>query len=435
MSANCTTCGHAIPSGQFRCGKCGAAQARDSSEDFAALSELAEDQSPDPRLRSQPPRAREAASRAWEAVSGLHLGIGPEIKARAPSTAAASAQRAKPVTEEAAAPAPAAAPPREEEKRESSVPKGTFASSSEVELEPEAKPEPVAEPPKKERNGKKPRVDATTQRVVTSAGSSQPRRARHAPPPFLASAILREDLAPSEPGKDTSARVLLLSGLLGVCAALFGGGGTPTLVFVPVFLLVIVMSRLNLSYVTRAIVTGSVSGAALFIASFWRVALGGRLEGPFLSAAVTLLSAALFFRAWYRGSTLARVLVAGSLVLALSWAGITSHRGLLELGFDWASWLPALTWYLFVILCLLSLLAFMGNETTGGCDTWALGLFAWFGLYALVRHALDAYVPGSVSLLGLLEPALAAPAAVSLAQLLARAFGPRDRRVEQALTS
>jgi hypothetical protein len=414
MSANCTSCGHAIPSGQFRCGKCGAAQARDSSEDFAALSELAED----------------AAPRAWEAVSGLHLGIGPEIKARAPAAAAQSAPRPKPVVVEAPSAPP---PPREDDKRESTVPKGTFASSSEVEVpvpEPEAKPEPAVEPPKA-----RPRVDATTQRVVTSATSSQARRVRHAPPPFLASAILREDLAPSEPGKDAASRVLLFSGLLGVCAALFGGGGTPTLVFVPVFLLVMVMSRLNVSYVTRAIVAGSFSGAALFVASFWRVALGGRLEGPFLSAAVTLLSAALFFRAWYRGSTLARVLVGGSLVLALSWAGMTTHRGLLELGFDWASWLPALTWYLFVILCLLSLLAFMGDETTGGCDTWALGLFAWFGLYALVRHALDAYGPGSVSLLGLLEPALAAPAAVSLAQLLARAFGPRDRRVEQALTS
>jgi hypothetical protein len=415
MSANCTSCGHAIPSGQFRCGKCGDAQARDSNEDFAALSELAEDSAP----------------RAFEAVSGLHLGIGPEIKAR-PQLAVAP--RPKPVAVE---PAPAT---REDERRESCVPKGTFASTGELEAktggEIEAKPSaPPAEPPAKERNGTKPRVDVTTQRVLTSAGSSQPRRVKNAPPPFLASAILREDLAPSEPGNQVGERVLVIAGAFGLGAALFGGGGTPALVFAPVFLLLIVLSRVKVSYLTRAITAGSVSGAALLVASFWRVALGGRLEGPFLSASVTLLSAALFFRAWYRTSTLARVLVAAAFALALSWAAMTSHRGLLELGFDWASWLPALTWYLFVILCLLSLLAFMGDETTGGCDSWALGLFAWFGLYALVRHALDAYGPGSVSLLGLLEPALAAPAAVSLAQLLARALGPRDRRVEQALTS
>jgi hypothetical protein len=422
MSANCTSCGHAIPSGQFRCGKCGAAQARDSAEDFAALSELAED----------------AAPRALEAAGAFHLGVGPEIKARArPQQGPASVQRPRPVAVEPAEPPRAEARTREpiEEKRESMVPKGTFASAA---GEAEAAPtQPiVTEPPSgKERTGGKPRVDATTQRVVTSASSSQPRRVKGAPPPFLASAILREDLAPSEPGKQVSARVLAGAGAFGLASAVFGGGGTPTLVFTPVFVLLIVLSRLNVSYLTRASVAGSLSGAALVVASFWRVALGGRLEGPFLSAGVTLLSAALFFRAWYRGSNLSRVLVGSALLLALSWAAMTSHRGLLELGFDWASWLPALTWYVFVILCLLSLLAFMGDETTGGCETWAVGLFLWFGLYSLVRHALDSGGPGSVSLLGLLEPALAAPAAVSLAQLLARALGPRDRRVEQVLTS
>src|SRR5687768_12992409 len=106
MSANCTSCGHAIPSGQFRCGKCGAAQARDSAEDFAALSELAED----------------AAPRALEAAGGIHLGVGPEIKARPRPVAAASsvAQRSKPVALETSA------AQREDDKRESSVPKGTF---------------------------------------------------------------------------------------------------------------------------------------------------------------------------------------------------------------------------------------------------------------------------------------------------------------------
>jgi hypothetical protein len=117
---------------------------------------------------------------------------------------------------------------------------------------------------------------------------------------------------------------------------------------------------------------------------------------------------------------------------------MTSHRGLLTLAFTWQSWLPALAWYLFVLLCLLSLLAFMGDETTGGCDGVAAGLFLWFGVHALVRHALDGLehpASPSMSLLGLLEPLLAAPSAVALAQLLSRVVGPRSRRVEQALTS
>ena len=41
MSVACTSCGHAVPLGQFRCGKCGAAQSRDSIEDLDAPSELA----------------------------------------------------------------------------------------------------------------------------------------------------------------------------------------------------------------------------------------------------------------------------------------------------------------------------------------------------------------------------------------------------------
>lgn len=420
MSVNCTSCGHGIPSGQFRCGKCGAAQTRDSSEDFAALGEVTEGV---PRPAFETP---------------LHLGVGPEIKPRpSPQDAIASEARTLQVGPEPTA-------PRDEEPkpRESIVPKGTFTSDApqspptETSTSEDAKPA-TTKPATSDHSGRIPHAA----RTARSDGSTGPiatgteRRAPKARPPFLASAILREDYAPSEPGKSALSRVLVTAATFGMAASLFANAEVVTLVFVPLFVGLIVLSRIELSYTTRAACIGALAGLGLSVASFWRVAEGGRVEGPYLSASVTLLASALLFRAWYRGSNLSRVLVAVALVFALAWAAMTSHRGLLELGFAWTSWLPALTWYLFVILCLLSLLAFMGNETTGGCDVWALGLFSWFGLFAVVRYATETSASSAQALLGLLEPALSAPLSVALAQLLARALGPRCRRVEQALTS
>ena len=116
-----------------------------------------------------------------------------------------------------------------------------------------------------------------------------------------------------------------------------------------------------------------------------------------------------------------------------AWAFLTSHRELLSLQFIWQSWLPAVTWYVFVILCLLSLLAFMGDETTGGCTAWALGLCGWYAGYAGVRFALEVDTSAPLRTLGLAEPALAAPLAVALAQLIAHLVGRRTRRQNQAL--
>jgi hypothetical protein len=90
---------------------------------------------------------------------------------------------------------------------------------------------------------------------------------------------------------------------------------------------------------------------------------------------------------------------------------------------------------MFVILCLLSLLAFMGDETTGGCTAWALGLSAWFMGYAALRFALEIDVSAAARTLGLAEPALAATLSVALAQLAARGLGRRTRRQEALLAS
>ena len=60
MSAECTSCGHVIPAGQFRCGKCGGLAPRESLEDFAGLTELVP--RPRPHLLPAPADAAHALS-------------------------------------------------------------------------------------------------------------------------------------------------------------------------------------------------------------------------------------------------------------------------------------------------------------------------------------------------------------------------------------
>jgi len=159
-----------------------------------------------------------------------------------------------------------------------------------------------------------------------------------------------------------------------------------------------------------------------------RLALGARALDALLAAGVWLLPAALLLRAWHRASRVARAGVAVGVCACLSWAFATSSPSLLALGFEWQSWLPAVCWYLFTVLCLLSLLAFMGDETTGGADAWASGVLGWFGLFAGTRFALALWSDAPRGLdqaLALVEPSFAAVCAVTCAQLAAHRLGQR----------
>ncbi|HEY6881150.1 MAG TPA: hypothetical protein VI299_24155, partial [Polyangiales bacterium] len=197
--------------------------------------------------------------------------------------------------------------------------------------------------------------------------------------------------------------------------------------------LLFLITRFEVDYALQGVLVAALGGIALAATTSARVVLGGGFDGPMLAAAATLLPAALLFRSWYRAAYTARILVGLALVLALTWATWTSHRNLLALEFDWQSWVPALAWYVFGILCLLSLLAFMGEETTAGCDVWAFGLWVWYGLFACARFAIEGGLAGepqqpNFQTLGLLEPALAAPTSIALAQLFARTFVSRPHK-------
>lgn len=405
MGVACASCGHLIPSGQFRCSHCGAAAKREDLDDYGGLL---------------------------------------EATAESPPASAATLDAA-----------PVRTSPAEDDDgaaREPLVPRGTFASElpdrSDDHDERESVRESVAKPSDAAKSSDPARSsdaakssDATKAAPRSSANpaSGKVKTVRSAArPPFLASEILREDLTPSEPGKRLLEIALYVAPSLGIVATLLTGLSTSASWIALVALTgLLALVRFELPYATRALLVALTGGGTLALIAVWGSVLGARFDRALIAGAATLLPAALYFRAWYRGSEGARVLVASALVLALAWAMGTSDRQLLSLVFSWQSWLPALTWYLFALLCLFSLLAFMGAETTGGCDVWAIGVSVWYGLFATVRFALEAQRPGAVGAnlhtLGLLEPALAGPTAIALAQLLARAVGARtSRRVSPA---
>lgn len=394
MGVECASCGQIIPPGQFRCGNCGTVQTRESVDDYAGLTELT------------------AAGEAQRA---------------SPSEPVAGARSASAVGQRPVAPA---LDDDDSGVREPLVPRGTFAS-----VVPDRAPE--GETDDRERARVVPERDPSSVKPA-SAGAAQPSsttsqriKSVRPPvrPPYLASEILREDLTPSEPGRRHMNVVLQVAPALGALAVLSSGiDRMATWVSLAVLALLFTLTRFELPYQTLSLVVVGLGVGGLSFSSGWRLLMGGSSDGPLLAATVTLLAAALLFRTWYRAAYTARVLVALALVLALTWATWTSHRELLALEFDWQSWLPALAWYVFGILCLLSLLAFMGGETTGGCDVWALGLSIWYGLFACVRFSLEGALgggsyPPNFQTLGLLEPALSAPTAVALAQLFSRIFG------------
>lgn len=409
MSDACTSCGYPIPPGQFRCGKCGAVQPSELEDPGEIAAVAAASVRPPPKS--------------------------PAFKERNSEPDASASTRE-----------PSHAGEEEVQGKEFVVPKGTFASEIPPQRDTEgAEHAQGASQSRDERSvearGRESNKAETSRALAEKAsaiGSSQRMRVARSPerPPFLASEILREDIAPKDPGRGTFSGVLWVAAGLGFSAMLLVGFQTLTAVMLAVlFAALVALGRLQLSYTRHASLVAALSASALVGSAWYRYASGTPPLDLLLTLGIPALSAALYLRSWYRNSVVARGLVALSLVPNCLWSFGTSHRGLLSLEFTWQSWLPAVIWYVFVILCLLSLLAFMGDETTAGCTAWAFGLCVWYGAYAGLRFALDGDQTLSARALGLADPALVAPLGVALAQLLSRPLGRRPTRVEPALTS
>ncbi|HEY6876420.1 MAG TPA: hypothetical protein VI299_00290, partial [Polyangiales bacterium] len=280
MGVECASCGQVIPSGQFRCGSCGAVQPRTSFDDYGGMSELA----------VEPARA-------------------PSQELSASATQNGQQPRTSQNGERALA-----QPDEDEAAREPVVPRGTFAS-----VVPNTEEEPARVP--------QPEPVAKAAKVVTPApGAPRVKSVRPPPrPPYLASEILREDLTPTEPGRKAMDVMLHIAPALGVVAVLSSGlHRVATWVSLAVLALLFLITRFELDYALQGVLVAGLGGVALAATSAARVVLGGGFDGPMLVAAATLLPAALLFRSWYRAAYTARILVGLALVLALTWATWTS---------------------------------------------------------------------------------------------------------------
>ncbi len=199
--------------------------------------------------------------------------------------------------------------------------------------------------------------------------------------PVLASEVLREEVAPIEPGRG-SARGAMLGlalalGLLGLGLRL--GLGVPgvrldasTLSFSAAGAIAAV-ALLPFPYALRAGMSVLLGGALFALGLRGAGPLAGlEMDGGVLQdvarvVAVTLLPAALLFRARYRAYRRARVVLAVALLFSLPFVLL---QGSLLLDADGPLLLrgaAAVT----VVAVLTGLLGFMGEATTGGGSIWA----------------------------------------------------------------
>lgn len=204
--------------------------------------------------------------------------------------------------------------------------------------------------------------------------------------PILASVALRRDLFPVFPGGTTVRSTASSLGLLGAMASTWllplNLGG---LSIVAGFIALGLLGVAPIAPLARATSLSALSALGLGASVLM---IGTQLGPPtrFLALLATtmLLSLGLHYRAWHRASALARVLVALGIAAGVAWlataAGDASVSGL---DGNYRIWLPQVFMMPFGLLLMLSLLAFMDGRTTGGCGTWAAGVWCWFAGYIL----------------------------------------------------
>jgi hypothetical protein len=248
-------------------------------------------------------------------------------------------------------------------------------------------------------------------------------------PPVLASEVLREDLAPHEPGAAMVRRIALGCGIATAVVAVGTLGGSMAGIAVLLFgAAQVCAALLPVSYATRATLLVACTTALLAGSTVAKVTVGAD-EHPGLVLPILVLATGLLFRSWHRASRHARWVVATGIALSAAWLGWSDG---VEAAFSvphWQSWLLAVARLTLAPVLLLSLLAFMGETTTGGCAAWAGCALGWYGAITLIEIVAAAWPVGaSMPTLESLQQgataarllgALAAPGlAVGIAQLM-----------------
>lgn len=283
----------------------------------------------------------------------------------------------------------------------------------------------------------RPSQGAAESGIRTSPAPARPGTAsgEYRRPPVLASESLRADIAPNLPGlrKIRVAAVGLGSG--GAAAVLAVAGLTPVSVTIAVALaLLAVLGLARLDYRQRAAGLLAVALPGVCATSLLGASDQSIPDGTLLALAVSGLAGALYFRAEYRASRLARGLVAAGVLLGAIWLGVSGALPhLANVDAVWQSWLPALLGASLAVILGLALLGFMTQNSTGGCAAWATTLLLWLAAYEAAEHT-AALFPSSgaapsgagrlaVAMGAVATPLLAALTAMAIAQLLVVASG------------
>jgi hypothetical protein len=254
-------------------------------------------------------------------------------------------------------------------------------------------------------------------------------------PPVLASESLRADLTPNTPGRSAIRVAAITLGLSGaLAAALVGGPGFGTLTIASALALVGALGLAPLAYRGRALALFVVAAPALLSATMLAAPHGGVPHGGLLACTASGLAGALYFRAEYRASRLARALIAAGVAAGALWlvaAGALTGLGAIDAA--WQSWLPTLLAAGLAPVLALATLGFMTEDSTGGCSLWASALLVWLACYESAAHAAQVFPtdgggPADGWHLGAAMGAVATPllapvVALALAQLLVSASG------------
>jgi hypothetical protein len=259
-------------------------------------------------------------------------------------------------------------------------------------------------------------------------------------PPILASDILREEVAPLAPAAAAMRSWLLaLAASFGLLAATSYEGVLPVARFALEASLVTagaagVAWTSAVPYSPRAAL-GALAGALPLVLGIEGMGplsiLGaeGRNEAAAMLVLLTVLPAALFFRARYRAFGAARAFLAVALLLAAP-AVLLLGRGSLATGTPFAVRLCDMV---VVIAILATFSGFLGAETTGACTIWGVALLVLTPtrdlVAALAPDASASRIGGATA--GCLGLSLAGTVvSLALYQLLAATFARRARRVD-----
>jgi hypothetical protein len=265
-----------------------------------------------------------------------------------------------------------------------------------------------------------------------------PRVVRPTPKPILASECLRDDAAPIEPN-DRGTRLwtaglgLAIVGCAGTMLARsvsMGADGNALRVAAAAGLTGLLIAILGLAskkYALRgALVLATILGGtcALLVGhdGFGMVLVRWLLLAP--------LPAALFLRVSYRSDKTVRAMLGASIVAFLVVASFAAGTFVFSPG---ASLVARIVAGAMALVSGLSLLGFMGEETTAGCTAWGT-LAILLGAASFVLEAF--YRAGAPSWLVMATVAFALPIAViGVFQIVAAIIGPRLRVLTSSRSS